>query len=353
MADHLERIIRIYNRLRRGPVTIEIISKWARQAGIEVSDRQLYRDLEQLKKITLSEGESVIEYVNEKNKKTWKLEYNQKSEKLSSYDINSFFLLKNFAPYAVLEERKSSIEKFEKIIYRNSSKNNFQQYIQANELFLRKTNFNENMYGHEEHKKIEDLIWALHNKRKIIIERDLINTANIPLSKDSFPLPMYPMELVFHRGRIHLSGLDNNNQFLIFAIDKEFHFALTNEIFNRKKFLNVYNNSLKKLFGISKPADNKTYHIKLEFAKGYAESFKNFHWHTTQEWKELKNGNYILSFQSSIGRELVGFIALGLAMVKVHQPKILKELVLKKFKETVDLYEKNLAVDEEKANEGL
>jgi predicted DNA-binding transcriptional regulator YafY len=352
MSAHLERLIRIYNRLRRGPVTIEIISKWTKQADIHVSDRQLYRDLEQLKAVALTDGEIVKEYVNEKNKKTWKLEFKETSEKLSTFDINSFFLLKNFAPFAVLEERKASIEKFEKIIYKNFSQNNFQQYIQANELFLRKTNYQENMYGKEEHKKIEDLIWSLHNKRVIVVEQDLINTANIDVSKDSFPLQMYPMELVFHRGRIHLSGFSKSNQFLVFAIDKDFNYTLTNETFNRKKLLPAYKNHFEKLFGISKPANDKVYNVKLEFTKGYAESFKNFRWHHSQLWKELKNGNYMLCFQSSIGRELVGFIATGLAMVKVHQPKILKELVLKKFKETVDLYEKNVEMDGEKANEG-
>lgn len=352
MADHLERIIRIYNRLRRGPVTIEIISKWAKQAGIVVSDRQLYRDLEQLKRIALADGETVKEFINEKNKKTWKLEYREKSEKLSSYDINSFFLLKNFAPFAVLQERKVSIEKFEKIIYKNFSKNNFQQYIQANELFLRKTNYKENMYGAEEHQKIEDLIWALHNKRVIIIEQDLINTANNAISKDVFPLEMFPVELVFHRGRIHLSGFSKTNQFVIFGVDKGFHFTLTNENFNRKKLLPAYQNHFEKLFGISKPVNDKVYNVKLEFTKSFGESYKSFYWHHTQNWKELKNGNYLLCFRSSIGRELVGFIASGLAMVKVHQPKILKDLVLKKFKETVDLYEQNLEMDGERANEG-
>jgi hypothetical protein len=353
MSEHLERLMRIYNRLRRGPVTIEIISKWAKQADISVSDRQLYRDLEQLKSMAFTDGEIVKEYINEKNKKTWKLEYKEDSEKLSTFDINSFFLLKNFAPFAVLEERKASIEKFEKIIYKNFSHNNFQQYIQANELFLRKTNYKENMYGSEEHQKIEDLIWCLHNKKVIVIEKDLINTANIDVSRDSFPLQMFPMELVFHRGRIHISGFSKTNQFLLFAIDKDFLFTLTNETFNRKKLLPAYKNHFEKLFGISKPINNKVYHVKLEFTKSYAESFKTFHWHHSQSWQQLKNGNYMLSFQSSIGRELVGFVATGLAMVKVHQPKILKDLVLKKFKETIELYEKNLKMDGERANEGL
>ncbi|MEO7835992.1 MAG: WYL domain-containing protein, partial [Ginsengibacter sp.] len=344
MSAHLERLIRIYNRLRRGPVTIEIISKWAKQAGILVSDRQLYRDLEQIKSIALTDGEIVKDFINEKNKKTWKLEFKEKSEKLSAFDINSFFLLKNFAPYAVIEQRKVSIEKFEKIIYKNFSQNNFQKYVQANELFERKTNYYENLYHLKEHEKIEDIIWCLQNKRVIVIEKDLINCANIDVSENSFPLQMLPMELVFHRGRIHLSGFSKTSQFLIFAIDKDFDFTLTNETFNRKKLLQDYKNYFEKLFGISKPINNKVYHIKLEFTKNYAESLKTFYWHNSQRWEQLKNGNYMLHLDCSIGRELLGFVAVGLAMIKVHQPEILRQLILKKVRETADLYEKDLEI---------
>ncbi len=308
--------------------------------------------MEQLKNIIVTDGEIVKEYINEKNKKVWKLEYKETSGKLTTYDINSFFLLKNFAPYLVLEGRKSSIEKFEKINYKNFSKNNFQQYIQANELFLRKTNYNENMFGTEEQNQIEDLIWALHNKRIIIVEQDLINNNNIHISKDSFPLRMYPMELVFHRGRINLAGFSKTNQLLIFAIDKQFRYTLTNETFNRKKLLPVYKIEFEKLFGISLSINNKVYHIKLEFTKDYAESYKTYHWHSSQRWAELKNGNYMLHLHCSIGRELVGFIAIGLSMIKVHQPKILKDLVLKKLKDTASIYEQNLEMDGDAANEG-
>lgn len=352
MADNINRLFRIYNRLRRGPVTIEIISAWAEAAGITVSRRQLYRDLNSLQRLRIADGENVVEHNDEKNRKTWKLEYNGTFEKLSTYDINSFFLLKSFSPYAVLEKRRSSIEKFEKIIYKNFSKNNFEKYIQANELFLRKTNYNDNLYGVEEQKIIEDLIWTLHNKRVIIIEQDLINAANIHVSKNSFPLLMYPIELVFHRGRIYLSGFSKTNQLLIFAIDKQFRYTLTNETFNRKKLLSVYKGKFEKLFGISPSANNKVYHIKLELTQGYAQSTKSFYWHHTQQWEELKKGNYLLHLHCSIGRELVGFIVGGLGRVKVHQPKILRDLVLKKLKETVVIYEKNLGLDEERTNEG-
>lgn len=353
MSTHIGRIIRIYNRLRRGPVTIEIISKWAEQAGISISERQLYRDLELLKSIPLIEGEKIEEFINEKNKKTWKLEYENSGENLSVYDINSFFLLKNFAPFAVLEQRRESIEKFEKIIYKHFSHNNFQHFIQANELYLSKTNFKENQYGPEEHKEIEGIIWALHNNRSIIIEQDIIDAANNQLSQESFPLVFQPMELMFHQGRIHISGFSKNNQFLIFAIDKQFQYSLTNDTFNRKNLLDSYSKHFAKLFGISKPINDKVYNIKLEFSWNYAEGFKTFHWHSSQKWTELKNGNYILTLQCSIGRELVGFIVKGLSMIKIHHPKILKDLVLKKLKETVALYEEGLEVDEERANAGI
>lgn len=353
MSTHIGRIIRIYNRLRRGPVTIEIISKWAKKAGITISERQLYRDLELLKSIPIIEGEKIEEFVNEKNKKTWKLEYDNSGENLSVYDINSFFLFKNFAPFAVLEQRKESIEKFEKIIYQHFSQNNFQQLIQANELYLSKTNFKENQYGPKEHKEIEDIIWTLHNNRMLIVEQDIIDAANNQLPQESFPLVFQPIELVFHQGRVYVSGFSKSNQFLIFAIDKQFQYSLTNDTFNRKKLLASYNEHVEKLFGISKPINDKVYNIKLEFSWKYAEGFKSFHWHSSQQWTELKNGNYILSLQCSIGRELVGFIVKGLSMIKVHQPKILKDLVLKKLKETVALYEEGLEVDEKRANAGM
>ncbi len=352
MAAHLERIIRIYNRLRRGPVTIDVLSKWAANAGIEVGVRQLYRDINQLKTLQVTDGENVIEFTDEKNRKTWKLEYKAEAGKLTPYDINSFFLLKNFAPFAVVEERKASIEKIEKIFYKNFSNNEYEKYVHANELFLRHSNYNENKYGAFEHRQIEDLIWALHNSRIIIIERDLINSANNKINDTDFPITFHPMELVFHRGRIAIAGVNKLEKLLTFSIDKNFVFTLTNEQFNRKKYLKAYTLKCKEIFGISDPLNDKIYNIKLEFTDSYGASMKSFYWHHTEKWILLKNGNYMLHLQCGIGRELVGFIASGLDKIKIHQPKILKDLMIKKFRQSALLNEKNLGVNEQLANEG-
>jgi hypothetical protein len=51
-----------------------------------------------------------------------------------------------------------------------------------------------------------------------------------------------------------------------------------------------------------------------------------------------------------ISREVIGWLIYGLDKVKVHQPKILKDLLLKKMQQTVDLYTQNLTPNEDIAN---
>jgi predicted DNA-binding transcriptional regulator YafY len=350
MSVRLERLIRIYNRLRRGPVTIEMASQWAQTAGIKVSSRQLYRDLNELQRLQIAEGENVVEFVDEKNRKTWKLEYAETSERLTHFDINSFFLLKNFAPEGIIKQRTSSIEKFEKIFYKALSQNKYQQYTQAHELYFRRTNYFGHIYGEIEHQQLEEYIWALHNKRSVLIDSIGINPANLHLLPDAFPLAIYPMQLVLHYGRLYLSGLTEQHKLVNFAVDKDTKFRLTNKTFNRKKLEAIYEKQMEVLFGISDPLDNKVYHIKIEFTSNYAQSWMRYFWHQSQQWTPMKNGNYMLHLHCSIGREVFGFLAYGLDKVKVHSPKKLKDLFQKKMQQTLAIYTYDLSLSEEEAN---
>lgn len=350
MSVRLERLIRIYNRLRRGPVTIEIISHWAQTAGIKVSSRQLYRDLNELQRLRIAEGENVVEYIDEKNRKTWKLEYAEVSERLTHFDINSFYLLKNFVPEGIISQRTSSIEKFEEIFYKALSQNKYQQYTQAHELYFRRTNYFGHIYGEIEHQQLEEYIWALHNKRSLVIDSIGINSANIHLPPNPFPLTMYPLQLVLHYGRLYISGLTEENKLVNFAVDKDTKFRLTNKTFNRKNKEAIYEKQMEVLFGISDPMDGKVFHIKIEFTSKYAQSWMRYFWHHSQKWVPMKNGNYMLHLHCTIGREMFGFLAYGLDKVKVHSPRILRRLFEKKMQQTLDIYTHDLAINEEKAN---
>ena len=100
-------------------------------------------------------------------------------------------------------------------------------------------------------------------------------------------------------------------------------------------------------FGISEPLSEKVYNIQLEFSTDYALSMKNFHWHKTAVWKELKNGNYMLEIKCCINRELIGFVAQGLDKVKVHKPKFLKDILLNKYKETIKVNLSSIQIEKQ------
>jgi hypothetical protein len=324
---------------------------WTKQAGIQISERQLYRDLNSLQHLNIAKGENVIEYSDEKNKKTWKLEYSASTIALGNYDINTFFLYKNFAPDCIIGERKTSFEKFEQLIYQQCSNNKYQQAIEANELYLQNTKFWNYNYSEIEHQKIEDLIWVLQNKRAITIDSVAINITNTKKTDQLYSLTFYPMQLLFHANRIAIAGLESSNQKLfIYSVEKHFNYTLTNKQFNRKKYEKTYQEQLAPRFGLPEPISNKVYHIKIEYTEDYGESHKNFFFHATQQWTKLKNGNYMFQAKCNISREMIGWLSYGLDKVKVHQPKILKDLLLKKLQQTIDIYQQKTAPNEVIAN---
>lgn len=317
-----------------------------------MSDRQLYRDLNTLCQLKIAEGENVFEFTDEKNRKVWKLEYDE-SNSITQYDLNSFFLFRNFIPYTIHEHRKDSFEKLEQILYRALSGNKYQQYVEANEMFLNRSNFQENMYGAEEHNKIEDLIWAVQNRRIIVIEYDRINSANLHLKAEDFPVKMMPLELLFHRGRVYICGLSYpNSRYVAFGVNKTLRFQLTNEVFDHKKYWAPYIKYFEGIFGISDPVSDTIYDVKLEFAALLGESFKDYYWHPSQQWTQQPNGNFILHMKCTIGRELVHFVGQGLDKVKVLQPQELQDLVTAKLERALKLYQDDLPVDEISSSQG-
>ncbi len=350
MSAAIERLIRIYNRLRRGPVTIEIISKWVNDAGINVSKRQLYRDLDNLKDLKFAEGENVVEFIGEKNRKTWKLEYDASVDAINQYDINSFFLFKNFVPGSIQQHRQKSLEKFEQILYKNFSNNKYQQQAEANDLYLRKTNYWNIIYSETEHKHLDDLLWALQNKRAIQITANQVNSSNINFDKYPFPLQFWPVEMLFHHGQVYVAGLAaTTGELLIYLVNEHLEFELTNDVFNRRKYYKKYKDQADIRFGITQPIDDKVYNIEIEFSEGYGLAAQKNFLHHTATWKKLKNGNYMLEMKCCITRELIGFLGFSLDKVKVHQPETLKDLIIKKYKDSLNLYEGE-EVSEERAN---
>ena len=351
MSTRTERLIRFYNRLRRSPVTIEIMLKWIKQAGIEISQRQLYRDLNELKSLNISKGENIIEFVDEQNRKTWKLEFDETQTAITQFDINTFFLIKNFIPSGIIEERKASFEKFEKVIYKELSQNKFQTNVEANEMYLKNTGYECYGYTNNEQILIDEIIWALQNKRTLIINNLYIDSTNVLKKNKDFPIKLYPMELLLHRGRVFMAGINKlTKKVMIISIENNLKITLTNLKFDRKKLETHYNNQIEFRWGVAEPIVNRIYTIKIEFTGSFGDSTKGFFWHKNGTWDKLENNNYLFTAKCFITRELIGWLAYGLDKVKVIQPLILQKLVAKKMQQTIDLYLHNQQPNEKLAN---
>lgn len=347
MSSKSEIILKLYERLRQGPCTIAILTRWKKQNGYTFSDRQFYHYLSELE-CSLSKGntgESIETDKGEHNAITWKLVYDKSKKGLSPYDINTFYLIKHFVPNSIIEHRKESFNKMEELFYASFSKSGFQYTADANQLALSNTNFYDITYTAAQHKIIENIIDAIQNKWKIVL-LDLEINSGTYLGGFKAGDIIYPLALKLHRGSLQLCGYHENKQkACIISFDTLMKIDTLNETFNPKKYYPKLQAFFETSFGITENIDDKVYDIELEFSSKTGRFVLQFFWHASQQWTALKNGNYLLKLHCGINRELVGWIFQWMSNVKVRKPLALKELVLQKYKDCIDLYDANTELE--------
>lgn len=337
MYRKANRLLKIYSLLKRGPVTIETIKQWARNNNINISERTFYRDLNDLEDLLLLEDEKIVVKVGEKNKKVWKIEYAHSSEELNEYDINSYLLFKSFLPLPVLLSRKKSLEKIENLFYTANSKSKFENFVTVADSQIISSHFFEGTKASFEN-ILDDVIWSIQNKREIrVFEISHDYTSISP--KVKFPTYFLPLQLLYHRGIVHLAGLlKSDNKLLIIALEQLTSYKLTNNMFESAALLERLDTEMRKRFGITENKDDHLYDIEIEFSKITGAYIRNQFWHPTQDFEILESGNIILKMKCGINRELVGWIFQWMSNAKVRQPQVLKDMVLTKMEELLHSY---------------
>ena len=350
MSCKIERLIRIYNRLRRGPVTVDILHKWTKQTEIIVSPRQLHRDLQELCNLKLNEDEKVVmEELGDKNQKIFKLIFtNNDEEKLDDYDLNTYNLLRNFAPWSIIEARKSSLEKIDTLLYKQISNHKTERTFKTIE-HSRSTQFYEYLHFGEVQDKIEEIIWAINNNKQIIIKVWALDMFLFHKQDGQFmdnpkaitSLLINPICLLHHRGEIGFCfTLASTNEFWYFTITQYFTIQLTNNSFCRKEAEDIFETEMSKRFGIHNTIDDKVFDIELQVNPQISNYIKHFFWHKTQEFR--MEGDYlIMTMKCGISVELIGWIAMWLDQIKVLQPLELQQKMMEQLLLIQQLYTKN------------
>jgi predicted DNA-binding transcriptional regulator YafY len=323
-------LFNLYKRLQRGPCTIDILKRWKNTMGYRFSDRTLYRYLAELRTAMQSSGEQFVETIGEKNKQVWKIVQQKPEEKLSLFDVNAYYLFKNFIPRSIYTGRKSSFEKIERTLFSQLGDNKFENLAEAGELHYFTSNFYDIGYKQPEHEELEHVIWALQNSRKLYILPAGENSSAFPddiISTDA----LLPLKLVFHRGLIHIAVYnESTHKTQLIPFDKSYRFEITNNTFNKKKYSAQIENFITTHFGVTENINQKVYTIHLEFSSRTGAFVKEIHWHSSQKITKLANGNWKFTMRCGINRELAGWIFQWMSNVKVIAPAVLKEMVIEK-----------------------
>ncbi|HAN37483.1 MAG TPA: hypothetical protein DCQ29_01155 [Chitinophagaceae bacterium] len=333
MADALERLLGLYNRLRRGPLTIETAALWAQNNGLNISKRQLYRDLSKLASLHLSNHEHIIEDIGEKGIKIWRLATTDAdSTKLTQRDLHSFYLMKAFIPTCVYENRKKFFEKLEKWFYKSVHKSNFQIIPEINDRTLAiKDYWNWNTTASED-ALLDELIWAIEQRKKIRITYLKVNNYTTFKHQLFVNEWLIPMQVLFCTGKIYLACVTEKEQKLIcYTLHKELQVEIGSERYKHADYTVKYNQQLISQFGLGASLDDGTIHnIELRVITPYAQDIMEYmQLHSSQRWERENKEWYRLHLTCEINHQLLFWICGGADSVEVIQPKILKELVQK------------------------
>ena len=338
MLDKLSAITRIIEKIKRFPVTFESMRDWIRYENIEISDRTLYRYLEEIKNLPLNDGR-IITIDGDYNKKTWKFEFDKSAHEFGESDIKSFLLLKNMAPGGLTQKRQNSIDKIEEVLFKAQSKSKFEYHMQSlPQAQIKTSNFNEYIYSEQEQQHLDTLIWAMQHSRKlkiIDVEQDTRHLAPM----HNMPVVMLPMQILYHNGGIYILLLiESSLELVIYDLARIKQFDILENIFSTSKFMDHFYAESSKRFGIEPNLDDTVYDIKLEFSSRAGTFMSNRYWHCTQRFNQKATGKWEMRMNTGVNTELVDWIFGWGNQVKVLAPGLLQDKLKEKLVTMMDTY---------------
>ena len=321
----LERLKHIYGLLSHTPQTIDSLQSALKLLGAEVSNRQLYRDLEDVGNYFLRDQERLELRNQEFNKKLYVINRHNGAGTINNYDIDSYFINKLVIPLGILEGRKSSIDKFRDIFanYLNSSRVEHNANWDGSSML--NTHFNEIVFDEQFQEKFNQILWSVSNHRAMEIVSCKGDSVSMYRSI-SFPFIFHPLKVIYHRGSFFVAGIiESSKRCLVLDLYQISEFKLSNQSFPFKKENAILNRNLKNRFGVGQSINDDVYDVIIEFASLTGEFVKSHLWHHSQRFELLDNGNFRMHLKCGINRELIGWIYMWMGHAKIIQPQILKD----------------------------
>ncbi len=293
--------------------------------GAVVSNRQLYRDLDDVGNFFLRDEERLELKNQEFNKKLYVINRNNGAGAINNYDIDSYLINKLVMPAGIAKGRKSSHDKFRNIFANHLNSSKVENNANWDGLSMLNTHFNEIIFDEQFHHKLNQVLWSVSNHRIMEILSCTGDSVSMYRSL-TFPFIFHPLKIVYHRGSFFVAGIvESSKRCLLLDLYQISEIKLTNQSFPFKKELSIIDKNLKARFGVSQNINDEVYDVVLEFASLTGEFVKAHTWHHSAKYQTLANGNLRMHIECGINRELIGWIFMWMGHVKIIQPEILKE----------------------------
>lgn len=264
MLKQTERLKIIYDFLKQTSADAKTILEYLKLKDAEISLRQLQRDLIEVEKVFLQPNEKLTQTVVGYRKKIWKIIAVESKTELSQKAINSLYLAMLTQTNTLKENRKDHIDLFQNLL-----KDSLQQNVvlNSNSQQLINTHFYEIAKDLVFNANIDDIIWAMTNRKNIqilqLIDDYTVDNHVFKTNKIDFS----PVSILYHRGIFLVAGIENyKKEIVIYGISQLKKIKILDKGYNYEKLSKKIKTELDKRFGITKNINNEVYEIKLEFS---------------------------------------------------------------------------------------
>ena len=325
-TSHTQRLLRIKELLIQEPCSIANLQAKLKDEGIEIGERQIYRNIKEIGETLLKAGEKLNP--SQKGDKVWMIETSGHETQLSTYDINSYIISQATNPYC-LKGRQTSLDKLNNHIGSLIAKTKYNDNPNWKKESIESSHFYEFHYNERTHKdKIEDLLNCAGDH----LEVELISYEGDSVSLyqcTKLPFTFYPIRLVYHRGVFFVIGIIKTlDKVITLDINQITAHKILQKSFSReyKKLKSRVDLEMTKRFGITQNVDEYIYKVELEFSSITGLYVKNHIWHNTQQFEKMPCENWKMTMECGMNRELVGWVFQWMGNVKIINPPELKTL---------------------------
>lgn len=172
---------------------------------------------------------------------------------------------------------------------------------------------------------LETLETAIHQSRTLDVKLVKDDETGDNTGLDGSQFKICPVDLIYHRSSYYVACFNLKTEGIeVFGIRQLVQIKIGKPFFDQNNLKDLVANELNKRFGITKNMDERIYDIKIEFTSATGRFIEDHHWHSSQKITK-KDGNYIITMQCGINRELMGWLFQWMYNAKVIEPPILKD----------------------------